>query len=279
VIVMAVVGVVLGFGLSGRRPAPVPIAPVGTHGYDVSWPQCAGTSARNMPDGTPAYVILGLSDVHDHTVNPCVADQLKWAHDHGVRVGAYLLASYPTKPQQKASDSGPVGVCAGAVRCELRNDGAAQARQALATMTRTGLRAPRVWIDVEVRTVNPWSRNTHRNAVLIDAIVHGLRAAHLGTGVYTTSYQWQQIAGDHQLQVPNWLPVGAEPSSRASAMCSTSATGGPTWLVQYTQTLDEDLTCPVLDLPAVHANPTPSGTKGETQAQRDLQLSRFVQPS
>jgi hypothetical protein len=30
-------------------------------------------------------------------------------------------------------------------------------------------------------------------------------------------------------------------------MCSTSATGGTTWLVQYTRRLDSDLTCPVLD--------------------------------
>jgi hypothetical protein len=277
-VVVALVAAGVGVGLSHRH-SPVPIAPIGTHGYDVSWPQCAGADAHNMPAGTPAYVILGLSNVHDHTVNPCVADQLAWAHDHGVRVGAYLLASYPTKAEQLASDSGPAGACDRAVRCELRNDGAAQARLALATMARTGIRAPRIWIDVEVRTVNPWSRSTRHNAVLIDAIVRGLRTAHVGTGIYTTSYQWQQIAGDHQVQVPNWLPVGAESSSQAAALCSRSATGGPTWLVQYTQALDEDLTCPILDLPGVHAQQTPSGAKGESRAQRDLQLSRFVHPS
>src|SRR5436305_15222241 len=66
-------------------------------------------------------------------------------------------------------------------------------------------------------------------------------------GVYTTSYMWHAIVGGYRLNVPNWLPVGHGDGPRALGMCRTTATGGVTWLVQYTRSLDHDLTCPVLN--------------------------------
>jgi hypothetical protein len=243
VVLVAVAAVAFSFSNSS-----VSIAPKGAHGYDVSWPQCSGTEAHNLPPGSPPYVIFGLTDVGDHTVNPCLGSQLGWARSHGVRVGAYLLASYPTAAQLLEAGNGLYGSCGASLLCRLRNDGAAQAQQALATMTAAGVRAPRLWLDVEVRHVNPWSGKTRRNVALLQGIVRGLRVGHLPTGVYTTSYQWQQIAGDFRLDVPNWLPAGQAPASDAEALCSATATGGVTWLVQYTQALDSDLTCPPLEV-------------------------------
>ena len=73
-----------------------------THGYDVSWPQCSsagnGHQAAHMPTGG-TYVILGLTHGAGHTVNPCLGAQLKWAKEHGVMVGAYMVPSYPTPAQ------------------------------------------------------------------------------------------------------------------------------------------------------------------------------------
>lgn len=226
----------------------VPIAAKGAHGYDVSWPQCAGSDARNMPPGAPPYVIFGLTDVADHSVNPCLGSQLAWARGHGVRVGAYLLATYPSKAQLAQASAGLFGDCGVSTLCRLRNDGAAQAEQAVATMAKAGAQAPRVWIDVEVRHVDPWAAKTRRNVALLKGMVRGLRAAHVATGVYTTSSQWQQIAGQFRLAVPNWLPVGEDTSQDAQLLCAASATGGATWLVQYTQALDSDLTCPPLEI-------------------------------
>jgi hypothetical protein len=78
-------------------------------------------------------------------------------------------------------------------------------------------------------------------------VVRSLRRHHEPFGVYTTSYMWHDLLGGYRLNVPNWLPAGHRGSRAARGMCTQSATGGPTWLVQYTRSLDVDLTCPVLD--------------------------------
>jgi hypothetical protein len=242
----------LAFGVALGHTS-TPLAPSGTHGFDVSWPQCDGSGAHHMPSGRPAYVILGLTHGIGHTVNPCLRSQLAWAHGRGVRVGAYLVASYPTKAQRAASGSGLFGACGSSTRCRLRNDGAAQARDALATMHRIGLSAPLVWIDVEFRHSQRWSRHNAANAAVIQGIVGGLRHANVPLGVYTTSLMWRDMVGRYRLTVPNWLPGGDSKPRHALAMCGTTATGGVTWLVQYTRSLDSDLTCPVLDrVPTVH---------------------------
>lgn len=218
-----------------------------THGYDVSWPQCSGSRAVRMPSGHPSYVILGLTNGVGHTVNPCLGSQLNWAREHDVRVGAYLVASYPTRLQRRLAGTGLYGSCGRSERCRLHNDGARQAIDAVTTMRLLGLRAPRVWIDVEFRHTHRWTRHNAANAAVVQGIARGLRHSHLPMGVYTTSYMWHSIVGGYRLHVPNWLPVGHGGVSKALRMCNTTGSGGPTWLAQYTRALDMDLTCPVLD--------------------------------
>lgn len=217
------------------------------HGFDISWPQCSGTSAHHVPAGRPSYVILGLTHGAGHTVNPCLGSQLAWAKSRGVRTGAYLVASYPNNWQRRAARLRVHGKCQRTKLCVLRKDGAMQARDALSTMHAVGLHAPRVWIDVEFRQYTPWTAHNQANAAVVHGIVRGLHAAHKPMGVYTTSYMWHSIVGRYRLAVPNWLPVGHGGPTRALRMCSTTATGGVTWLAQYTRHLDSDLTCPVLD--------------------------------
>jgi peptidoglycan hydrolase-like protein with peptidoglycan-binding domain len=225
--------------------APARRAPA-TVGFDVSWPQCSGTTAHNMPSGRPSYMILGLTDGRGHTANPCLGSQLEWASSRGVRTGAYLVASYPDSMQRRLADTGPFGNCSNK-KCRLRNDGAAQAASALAVMRAQGVNSPRVWIDVEFRHTYSWSHNNHQNAAVLQGIVRGLQDAQVPMGVYTTSYMWHAIAGNYRLDVPQWLPVVHGGAHKALAKCTTTATGGPTWMVQYTRALDNDLTCPVLD--------------------------------
>jgi hypothetical protein len=236
----AAVGVALGH-------ASAPVTASDRHGYDVSWPQCSGDSARNLPAGRPSYVILGLTDGSGHTVNPCLNAQLSWARTGGVRTGAYLVASYPSRLQRSVASDGLFGQCGTSRLCRLRNDGASQADDAVATMRSVGLRSPRVWIDVEFRHSYAWSHTNVANAAVIEGIVRGLRADHVPMGVYTTSLMWRDIVGGYRLDVPNWLPSGDGRPQDAMSMCSSSATGGVTWLAQYTRGLDSDLTCPVLD--------------------------------
>ena len=245
-------GVALGFGLH-HSSGPLGPAPSSAHGFDVSWPQCSGTSVGLMPPGRPSYLILGLTDGAGDTVNPCLAAQLDWAKSRGVRVGAYLVVSYPPKAQQALAGNGPFGPCGTSVRCRLRNNGAKQAQAAITTMQAVGLRPPRVWLDVELGRVLPWSVHAAANRAVLQGAVRALRDAHLPFGVYTTPAMWTQITRGFALNVPNWLPSGDGRAHHAAALCSTTATGGVTWLVQYTRALDSDLTCPVLGpVPGLH---------------------------
>jgi hypothetical protein len=217
-----------------------------THGYDVSWPQCSGAQAHHMPGGAPRYVVVGLTHGAGHTANPCLVDQLAWARSRGTAIAAYLVPSYPTAAQRSAASTGPYGVCT-SLRCKLRNDGAAQASDALGVMRNAGLDLPMVWVDVEFRTGPAWSPVAARNRAVLRGAVDGLRSAGMRLGVYTTSYMWDHITGGWRLRVPNWLPAGTGDVNTARSRCATTGTGGPTWLAQYTREWDENLTCPVMD--------------------------------
>lgn len=240
------------FFSNGRAPAAN--RTTWTHGYDLSWPQCSGTADRGMPSGTPDYVILGLTDGAGHTVNPCLGAQLDWAAKHRAKVGAYLVPSYPTSFQRSAARVGIFGACGHSLICRLRNDGAGQAADAVATMHDVGMRAPMVWLDVEFRHYLPWSASNARNRAVLQGAAAELRRLHVRFGVYTTSLMWHDIAGGYVLHVPQWLPSGRGNPKYAKPMCDQTATGGRTWMVQYTNGLDQDLTCPVLDpVPGKHS--------------------------
>jgi len=216
------------------------------HGFDISWPQC-GSSALSVPSSPVGFVVLGLTDGRSHTRNPCLARQLGWARSTKAAVAAYTMASYPTPDQLTAAGRGHYGTCGANLACRLRNDGWVQGTGAAATLRAARLRVPRVWLDVEILHRQPWSTSTAANAVLLHGIVAGLRGSGLAYGVYTTPYMWHLIAGGLRLTGPNWLPAGDGVPTDAQAQCRRSATGGPTWLVQYTRTFDENLTCPALD--------------------------------
>jgi hypothetical protein len=215
-----------------------------THGFDVSWPQCNGSATGAMPGGNPNYVILGLTHGTGHTVNPCLRSQLRWARGHHAKVGSYLVASYPSARQRVGA--GHAARCGGRLTCQLLHDGANQVSDALRTQNRLRMRSPMVWLDVEFRTTHAWTASKSHNRAVIEGMVMKLRADHKRFGVYTTRYMWHHIVGNYRLKVPQWLPSGYQSARRTKPMCGTTATGGPTWLVQYTRRLDEDLTCPAL---------------------------------
>jgi len=225
-----------------------------TRGFDVSWPQCSGASAHHLPGGSPPFVILGLTDGRGHTANPCFADQVSWARAHGSAIGAYLVPSYPSPAQRAAARTGAFGTCGSSYTCRLRNDGAAQAADALAVMHAAGVHAPMVWVDVEIRP-HGWSRHDGHNRAVLRGVLRGLADAHVRAGVYTTSYMWGRITGHWQLRLPNWLPSGSGSVATTERFCGTTGTGGVTWLVQLTHEWDEDRTCPVMD--AVPGRPGP----------------------
>ncbi len=192
-------------------------------------------------------MILGLTDGSGHTLNPCLGSQLRWARAARLPVGAYLVPSYPTRSERGRAGRGLFGRCGGSLMCRLRNDGASQVADAVRTMRGAGMHAPMVWLDVEFRSYLPWSRSAVRNAAVLQGAVAELRKLHESYGVYSTAYMWRHIVGSYRLNAPNWLPIGYRHSRAAMRLCRHTASGGQTWLVQYTRSLDVDLTCPVLD--------------------------------
>ena len=226
-----------------------------THGYDVSWPQCSGAASHHLPGGSPAYAILGLTHGIGHTTNRCLPAQVSWARRHGARIGAYLVPSFPTAAELRAADRGPWGTCAGDRVCRLRTDGARQASDAVAVMRHAGLSVPMLWVDVEFRHTHPWTSSDAANRHVLEGVFRGLRAAGLTYGVYTTGYMWHAIVGSWRLQVPNWIPAGTGDPAAARRMCGATATGGRTWLGQYTREWDENLTCPAMDAVPGHPGP------------------------
>jgi hypothetical protein len=228
----------------GHRPS--------AHGVDVSWPQCRGTVPSHLPRQRPRYAVLGLTDGAGFTANPCLAGQVTWAEQHHVPTGAYLVPTYPTPAQTTAAGTGPFGRCAvtKVPGCRLRNAGAGEADDAVDVMHAAGLRPPIVWIDVEGRDQHPWhTRTPWEDRAVVAGVVRGLQHAGIRFGVYTTGYMWREIVGPWRLDVPNWLPVGNASRRSARRMCSTTATGGPTWQVQWTTWLDHDMLCPAFSSP------------------------------
>lgn len=227
-----------------------------THGYDVSWPQCSGHKVAHMPT-SGSYVILGLTHGAGHTVNPCLGAQLKWAKEHHMMVGAYMVPSYPTPAQLARASSGPYGNCSATdTYCRAGNDGAKQAAEALATMKKAGVPSPMVWVDVEFRKKFPWSgRHREGNARVVQGVINRLKLSGVGVGIYTTSYMWQHIVGDYRVNLPNWLPGGSGNVADAEAKCRSTGSGGVTWIGQYTRTFDENVTCPVMDATPGHGGP------------------------
>jgi hypothetical protein len=226
-----------------------------THGYDVSWPQCSGAASHHLPGGSPAYAILGLTHGIGHTTNRCLPAQVSWARKHGARIGAYLVPSFPTAADLRAADRGPWGLCGTDRVCRLRTDGARQAADAVAVMRQAGLSVPMLWVDVEFRHTHSWMSADASNRHVLEGVFRGLRDSGLTYGVYTTGYMWHSIVGAWRVPVPNWLPSGSGDPAAARRMCRTTATGGRTWLGQYTREWDENVTCPAMDAVPGHPGP------------------------
>lgn len=240
-------------------------------GNDISWPQCAAPAGYGNPmpaDGT-GFVVLGLTQGLPFTQNPCLADQARWIRDRALPFQAYTMAAYPT--------DGDLATYGGAVTDDLavrlRRVGVAQARYAIASLQRIGLKPATVWIDVEKRNGQPWPTGTDKvagNQAVIDGVAQGLKDAGFEPGIYSNADGWTTITGDWQRpDLPFWGTVGTRGQAAAVARCAAKGlNGGPQRIVQWWTTspaVDYDVTCGTFTVPDPTATlnwPTASPTSG-----------------
>ncbi len=223
-------------------------------GGDISWPQCPtglGIPERRTlglppPLPTAQYVVVGLTNGPGFVENPCLADQVASVRAQGLGLAAYAVVSYPD--QRTLSREGVGGPYEGGSALDaLRNVGYAQAEFGVASMRRTGLVTPVVWVDVEPVRDFDWTSDTEANAAVVQGAVKGYQDAGYRVGVYSTAYLWQGVVGGLRLGVPEWRAAGQTSRAEALARCgdASSIQGGQAVLGQWVEdSRDQNVTCP-----------------------------------
>jgi hypothetical protein len=191
-------------------------------GIDVSWPQCG---AAGMPKVSAGFVIVGLTGGRPFTGNPCLAREATFAHGR-TGYSAYLNIDAPRTGS--ASDYGR----------RVALDGLARVAQAK-------LRAPTIWLDVEI--LNHWA-DPATNVTVINAALRTLHAAGMSAGIYSSGPMWNQITGGASVTVPVWLAMSVTDYSQLGAGCREGFGGRAAVMAQYVatdghQNVDVDVLC------------------------------------
>ena len=221
---------------SGVAIPQTPTSPVMASGFDISWPQCD----RIRPAPPYGFGVVGVTDGHLFSTNPCLAQQWAWATGNGSFAAVYLNTDAPPLNQLVGLSVAKAWGCADLdMACVLDQWGRQGVLQALRAAG--PISAPMWWLDVE--TGNQWLPETGANAIVLNGMIQQLEAAGKHVGLYSTSQQWKQIAGGFAPQLPVWIP-GAPPAD-ASAYCNGEAFGnGVAWMAQSGDgTFDTDVLC------------------------------------
>jgi hypothetical protein len=215
----------------------------GATGFDISWPQC-GSSFPSPPFGV---AVVGVNDGLTFTKNPCLSDEAAWGRQGGLTL--YMNLDSPRSSQASQAASGPAGTCSATdAACQAYNYGFNTAQFSYQYAASVGALAPMWWLDIEgpAGSGNPlWSSDTSANAQEIAGAVAALDGLGVEAGVYSTPFQWGQIAGGYAPDIPMW-EAGANNQSDAPNFCGPSKafTSGPIWLVQFAPNpLDGDFAC------------------------------------
>lgn len=209
------------------------VYPSGATGYDVSWPNCTA-----KPPTHPTFGIVGVSDGTGYSQSPCLAKQAAWFPNLSlyVNTGWYDQSPYvnPSSPK----------VCAtGDNNCLAYNYGYNAGLYALNYANSQNIHSSTWWLDVE--TGNTWNTDTTQNRNSLQGEYDALMANGVTTvGVYSTTSQWDTITGTWLNNWPNWGATTVRTASKAATFCSGHQfTGGPTYLIQFSGSLDQDYAC------------------------------------
>ena len=257
VVVLAVIaGVVLIIALSGGSSPTI--------GYDVSYPQCAGSFPSN-----PLFGIVGVNGGLANAANPCLGGELAWVRgapgqtrpqqpplslylDTG-NPGGHHVADWP-----RGGTAAPYGACNGLLTnaCSYiyGEERAAHSYRLVAALDPDAAGTVPWWLDVEL--VASWAGTYELNIAALQGVIAGLHDAGAAgpIGIYSTSAQWKDITGltaqttstAFNGQLPDWV-AGTEATLRqAQQNCASGGfTGVAPNLAQYRiGPLDADLRCP-----------------------------------
>lgn len=249
-----IVAVVLVIVLSGGGSPPA--------GYDISYPQCSGSYPSNQIFG-----IVGVNGGLAHNANPCLSDQLSWAHaapgqkqPQQPAVSLYLDTGNPGTQVDiwpKRGTTPAYGSCNGLLTnsCSYlygEQRAVYSYKLAAAADPAAAKNAP-WWLDVELEL--SWAGTYQLNIAALQGYLAGLHNAGATgpIGVYSTSAQWQQITGlkaqttsaTFKAQLADWVAGTGLTLAQARQNCEGGGfTGVAPTLAQYqVGQFDADLRC------------------------------------
>ncbi len=246
-------------GVATAAKAPVRADP--RVGNDISWPQCGKTLPTNQ-----AFGIVGVNGGLATTTNECLATQLTWAYESSgtstqpvaqlyvntANPGGLNTPSWPKNNVDPAGTltSNPYDICDGSdsLACAWQygwNRALEDVRDRFAPAARTAAvnvdpAAYVWWLDVE--TENTWKTGIEgqkSNRADMEGMLAYFKSVNANVGLYSTTYQWGQIAGTVPTAsslngLASWH-AGARNLSDAKSKCTLRplTAGGKTVLVQY----------------------------------------------
>jgi peptidoglycan hydrolase-like protein with peptidoglycan-binding domain len=220
-------------------------------GQDLGWPDCSKkVGGLGMPLPPATWYRLMIVEVNAKFVmdeNPCLSAELAFARSHANMIGNYHLPDYPTDAQLAQSGYWPRRCGSADLLCRTYDSGFQQGTWAVNLLRSKGTSPRFLWVDIEHRVEQDWSKNIPANVSLIQGEIAGIRSLGVQPGVYSYTYGWREITGNWQAGLPQWVTIGRSTSAAARvARCSQAGfTSGPVVMVQSTTgALDSDTVCP-----------------------------------
>ena len=222
-------------------------------GNDISWPQCGKTLPTKH-----AFGIVGVNGGLATTTNPCLSEQLVWAlqasgttsqakiqlYVNTANPGGLGTASWPSSNYDSRGNlaPNPHGTCSGtdSLACAWQygwNRAVQDVHDRLKPAAISAGMNPdpavyRWWLDVE--TENTWKSGSsfafQSNRTVLEAMTAYFQSLGASVGIYSTTYQWGQIAGSvdassNLYTLPSWL-AGARSLNGAITNCSNKPLNG-----------------------------------------------------
>ena len=255
-------------------------------GIDVSHPQCSttgSTSHIDYPAGIP-FAVVGVNSGLANNLNSCFgteySDALNLSGGSAEPVdsvylntgdpalaGSWWPAGNTTQGlfgSPAISVENPKGTCAhkaGSACAYIYGYSMAEADFYVVSNAESPVPST-WWLDVE--TSNTWQTDTTANSAVIRGMMDYLATEEISAGFYSTSTQWDKIAGTTSSTSTlaghaSWL-AGSSASGAAKACAGSPLTpGGTIWLVQYVNgSFDNDYACQLY--PSASASISPVGT-------------------